>query len=429
MRHLGAVVRRLRSVKTCSFGAILVLLLTLVLTLPGAAVSGATSVGCCDRVGDVDHNGAISSADLIKLVAYIFKGGAVPYCRAEADANSDGLLNAADLVFLVAYVFRGGAAPDECRPLIFIQHLQPGDNTVSGLAYVPDTTNYRVVLWAKTDRWYVQPFATDPYTAIRSDGSWSNLTHPWERISALLVDSEYVPSAIREQHPSEGVGVVEWDEYPERSADTYIDWSGYRWRVKEAKLTGPGPNAFSSDSANVSVDQDDQLHLKIEQRDSTWYCAEIILDHSLGYGVYTFRLDSRVDSLNYNTIFAGFIYDSTAQEFDMEFSRILADPHNAQYVIQPWYIPGHIEYFDMPDTSQTSHSFEWRSDRIVFKSWRGHADSSSAATLIHAWTYAGEDIPTPGSDRMRFNLYLAGGDPPSGGSTDEVTVTTFRFAE
>jgi hypothetical protein len=380
-------------------------------------------------VGDVNHDGTIKASDLIALVRYLFKGGADPACPDEADVNLNGVTNASDLIFLVAYVFRGGPAPGACPPLIGIINLQPGNDTVSGWASVEDTALYRVVLWAKTDRWYVQPLISEPYTPIHSDGSWSNFTNPWQRIVALLVDSDYVPGSIREEHPSDGAGVIDWDEYPVRSADTYISWSGYRWRVKEAELTGPGPNAFSADTGNVQVDSNDRLHLKIDFRDKRWHCGEIILDHSLGYGVYRFKIDSRVDTLNFNTIFAGFVYDSTGQEIDIEFSQLLAYPSNAQYVLQPWYLPGHIDFYNMPNGHQSSHTLEWRSDRIVFSSWNGHADGPELNTLIHTWIYSGNDIPIPRDDRMRFNLYLAGGDPPTEGREDEVIITSFEFTE
>ncbi len=386
------------------------------------------AAGCCQVPGDVDHNGKINVSDVTVLVAHLFKGGPDLVCPAEADLNSDVALNISDLTFLIEFLFRGGAAPGECPPLIAIKDLEPGDDSVRGSANVSLPTGYRVVLWAKTDRWYVQPTTAQPFTVIRIGGRWSNFTNPWTRIAALLVDSDYIPGAIREDHPAVAAGVVDWDEYPERSPDRYIDWSNFRWRVKQAELTGPGPNAFSDDTANVRIDQDGRLHLRIDYRNGVWYCAEIVLDHALGYGTYTFRLDSRVDNLNYNTIFAGFLFDTSGQEFDMEFSQFLADPHNAQFVVQPWYLPGNIEFYDMPDSAQTSFTMEWRSDHITFTSWLGHADAPEPNTLLHTWTYTGANIPAPSDARVRFNLYLANGDPPSQGHEDEVVVASFGYS-
>jgi len=378
--------------------------------------------------GDANYSETINILDVTYLINFLYKDGPEPIAFKLGDANSSGNINILDATFLIAYLYKDGTAPDGYPPLIEIVNLHPGDYIVNGTANISDTSTTRVVLWAKTDRWYVQPTIGEPFTIIQSDGTWSNYTNPWNRIVALLVSSSYVPGSTRDYHPSQDPGVICWDEYPDRSLK-YINWSNYRWRIKNADLIDPGPNYFSDDTSNVMVDQEGRMHLKIDHRDDRWYCAELVLDHSLGYGVYKFKVDSRIDSLDYNSIFAGFIYETTNQEFDIEFSQRLAAPFNAQYVAQPWYTPGNIEFFNMPVSSQTSHSFEWRPDRIVFNSWNGHSDSPTLTTLIHSWTYTGGDIPIPGNERMIFNLYLFGGETPVQGIEDEVIITSFEYSD
>ncbi|MBD3217858.1 MAG: hypothetical protein GF310_06225 [candidate division Zixibacteria bacterium] len=383
----------------------------------------------CDYVcGDANGDGSVNVSDAVYIINYVFIGGDIPFPIEAGDANGDGSCNVSDAVFIINHVFIGGPAPVACPYLINIVNLQQGDNTVHGTANILDTALYRVVLWAKTDRWYVQPSVANPYTFVQGDGTWSNSTYPWDRMVALLVDLSYVPGSTRDYHPSMDPGVVCWDEYPDKSIK-YFNWSNYRWRIKKGDLLGPGPNYFSDDTVNVWIDQDKRLHLKIDYRDDIWYCSEVVLDHSLGYGLYTFKVDSRVDNLDYNTIFAGFIYETINEEFDIEFSQRLAAPFNALYVAQPWYTPGNIEFFNMPNSSQTSHSFEWRSDRIICNSWNGHSDTPTGSTLIHTWTYTGEDIPIPGGERMIFNLYLFGGEVPVQGLEDEAIITSFQYTE
>ena len=63
------------------------------------------------KPGDVDKSWSLTSADIITLVNYVFKGQplAVPECGGRA--NSDSVINAADIIWLVNTVFRGGAEP------------------------------------------------------------------------------------------------------------------------------------------------------------------------------------------------------------------------------------------------------------------------------------------------------------------------------
>lgn len=65
-----------------------------------------------DLTGDVDNDRAITAADVIGLVSYVFKGGAVPYpYAASGDVNCSGFVNSTDIIELVNYIFKGGSTP------------------------------------------------------------------------------------------------------------------------------------------------------------------------------------------------------------------------------------------------------------------------------------------------------------------------------
>ncbi|MGB5524379.1 MAG: hypothetical protein WBM96_17560, partial [Polyangiales bacterium] len=170
------------------------------------------------------------------------------------------------------------------------------------------------------------------------------------------------------------------------------------------------------------------LHLTTVQRAEKWYCTEVVLQQSLGYGTYEFRLGSRVDNLDYRAVLGAFVYESEDRQIDIEFSRILADPNNAQYVVQPWYQQGNLSRFTVPAEAPSSHRFVWSESSISFASWVGDGSyPPSAGDLIYQWDYQGPDIPPPGAERMRFNLWLFGGGAPDGGQGDEVVVESFSF--
>jgi len=69
--------------------------------------------------GDVNRSGQVSSADIISLIGYIFKGGQSPDpCEAAGDANCDLKITTGDIVALVNYVFKSGPQPCDVCPLI-----------------------------------------------------------------------------------------------------------------------------------------------------------------------------------------------------------------------------------------------------------------------------------------------------------------------
>lgn len=74
--------------------------------------------------------------------------------------------------------------------------------------------------------------------------------------------------------------------------------------------------------------------------------------------------------------------------------------------------------FYSPNLGQgvTTHSFDWRSNRIEF-------DSGT-----EGWTYVGGSIPAPGNEpREDESLWLFDGRPPTDGRPIEVVITGFQF--
>ncbi|MEN3333757.1 MAG: hypothetical protein V7641_3122 [Blastocatellia bacterium] len=66
----------------------------------------------------------------------------------------------------------------------------------------------RIVLFAHSGAWFVQPFADQPFTEIQPDSRWRSLTHLGTEYAALLVEPEYRPPAQTDVLPDAGNGVV-----------------------------------------------------------------------------------------------------------------------------------------------------------------------------------------------------------------------------
>ncbi|MDP2696010.1 MAG: PEGA domain-containing protein [bacterium] len=310
-------------------------------------------------------------------------------------------------------------------PEIDFIDLEPGDRNIYGVANNVDAGEIRVVLWALTNRWYVQPLISNPYTSICDDGTWDNWTHGWGTMVAVLVDSTYVPGSIRYTHPGFDQGVLAFAQYPPIRPDLPIEFSGYTWGVKQSvDRFDPGPNYWSATVDNIWVD-DEGMHLRIFYDGVHWTCPEVYLLESHGYGTYTFELASRVDNLDQRAVLGCFTYESTSRELDIEFSHALANPNNAQYVIQPYTHGGNIYQYDMPAVTYSTHQIEWRSDHVLFQSYRGLGMNPDS--LITSWNYTGSDIPPENIERWRFNLWLFGGNPPVSGIGDEVIIKSFEY--
>lgn len=73
---------------------------------------------------------------------------------------------------------------------------------------ISNPENYKIVLYAHTDWWYVQPLTSDPYTNINSAGIWSNWTHLGYRYSALVVRKSFRPAAKIMTLPHVGGDVI-----------------------------------------------------------------------------------------------------------------------------------------------------------------------------------------------------------------------------
>lgn len=121
-------------------------------------------------------------------------------------------LRAASRVLAISCVLLAGCARTGSSPAIQITNLplaQPGDahvlTTIGGRA-IGAQPNQVVILYARAEStWYVQPFADQPFTAIQTDGSWKNLTHPGMQYAALLVGPDFRPPPRTDVLPANGV--------------------------------------------------------------------------------------------------------------------------------------------------------------------------------------------------------------------------------
>ena len=293
----------------------------------------------------------------------------------------------------------------------------------------------RIVLYAKSGgRWWIQPFARDPlFTKIQEDSKWKNVTHLGEEYSALLVDPGYSPPQTTEVLPAAGgavaaVAVVK-GQTASPSSPKMLHFSGYDWLVRDL-LSYRGGSMNSFDPANAWTDKNGFLHLRVRKNQDGWACAEVQLTRSLGYGTYLFVVRD-ISHLEPSAVLTFFTWDGMVgtdenrQELDMEMSRWgLPNNENAQYVVQPYYIPTNIVRFSAP-AGLLTHAFRWEPGQVTFTTYVG-AQVTGAAHLLNQHVFTAH-VPAAGGEVTRINLYVFGWGKVPLQRENEIVVEKFKY--
>jgi hypothetical protein len=182
------------------------------------------------------------------------------------------------------------------------------------------------------------------------------------------------------------------------------------------------------DPANVWTDANGWMHLRITKQGDKWACAEVSLTRNLGYGTYSFRVQD-TSALETAAVFSMFTWDYAGgdqnhREMAIEITRWGArESKNAQYVVQPFYIPANVARFTTPPGVLT-HSFRWEPGRVSFRTIRGTEGNTRDRTVSeHVFT---SGVPNSAVETVRINLYVFNaGSPMQRGA--EAVIEKFDF--
>ncbi|MCX7887790.1 MAG: glycoside hydrolase family 16 protein [Verrucomicrobiae bacterium] len=316
-----------------------------------------------------------------------------------------------------------------------------GDLTgrVAGITH----TDHRIAVYIRVaGGWWTKPTFQKPLTPISPNLTWvCDITtggndHMATDIAAFLLRTNYTPPLARGELLlpatlfSNAVAIVKTNRLIFR-------FSGHDWTIKESagNHVGPGPNIFSSNASNVWLDAQGRLHLRITRTNNQWHCAEVVSMRSFGHGTYRFYLDTPLQNLDPNAVLGLFTWSDDPshahREIDVELSHWSnpADTNNAQFVVQPWHSVGHRQRFRIPpNLTQTTHTFKWSPNEIVFQTHQGPLlDPPATNPVLHHWTFKRPGIPPPGDENVRINLWLHNGTAPTSRQPVEVIISRFVF--
>lgn len=286
----------------------------------------------------------------------------------------------------------------------------------------------RIVLYARSGKWWIQPLVNHPFTELRPDGTWTNATHLGTEYAAVLVEAGYHPKPLIDVLPEPAGEVLAVVSAPgaKKPPSPMIFFSGYEWRVRIAPSQRGGLNRY--DPSNAWIDEKGAMHLKISASGQDWTSSEVALTRSLGYGTYRWVVRD-TSALEPNMIFGMFTYDYAGgdegnREMDIEIRRTGEPPTNsAFYLVQPYYVAANVTRYPIPDGVLT-HSLHWERGRATFRTVRGwDKGQQEHAVAEHA---IASGVPSPGIESIRMNVYVNRSVGPPRNSA-EVVIEHFEY--
>jgi hypothetical protein len=292
----------------------------------------------------------------------------------------------------------------------------------------------QIVIYAHSGPWWIQPAPDHPFVSIQSDSTWNTPTHFGFEYAALLVEPGYHPPVTLDLTPTPGgpittVAIVKGSGTPTFAPTKPLKFSGYDWAVRTVPSNrGGSENMYDPD--NAWTDPNGALHLRITHKSGLWYCAQLALTRSLGYGTYILRVRN-LSRLEPAAVFSMYTFDEWHgdqyyREMDVEVSRWgdAANENNAQYGIQPFYVPGNVYRFKAL-AGPLTYTMRWKSGSVAFSTTRSSPHGTVGTVVAEHEFTAG--VPTPGQEVVKLQLYLVSSDKYPLQEGDEVVIDKFEY--
>ncbi|MCS6808402.1 MAG: hypothetical protein RML40_07235 [Bacteroidota bacterium] len=224
-----------------------------------------------------------------------------------------------------------------------------------------------------------------------------------------------------------------------------VQFSGFRWKMRQANVQSePGNNFFSDAPTEIYIDSTKKLHLSINNRNRYWYCSELVADTVLGYGTYAVFLEINLDTLPANVMIEfGLTPDKALHTYvpadiAIQCTRLgmLNSPNTLQYVVsRSDSARERKERIFRPDIPfrmkgyYSTHAFTWKESSVEFASYHDHGLPTPYLGAL--WEFSGStalNLSVPKATtlyRMRLRVWSAGA--PVGNRPFELVVKKIQF--
>lgn len=216
------------------------------------------------------------------------------------------------------------------------------------------------------------------------------------------------------------------------------NWKGRTWKLTDGGMAG----VAKGNPANIFVDQNGYLHLRIIKRGESYTASEMFSAEKMGFGTYQWQIEGALLNMDKSTVLGLFSYGPTAgiganaeNEIDIEFSQWnnTCDGCNADFTF--WPTTGNKSLgpkednfkIDLGGATLTTARFEWSSTRIVGTVMSGLQPLGTTANVLQTLTFAPPDytaripqVPLP----LGMNLWCFKVPPAS---DQEVIIRDFQY--
>jgi hypothetical protein len=216
-------------------------------------------------------------------------------------------------------------------------------------------------------------------------------------------------------------------------------WKGYTW----TPTTGGMAGVCQGDPANISIDSNGYLHLKIVKNGSTWSASEVFTNETLGFGTYQWQIAGPIDRMDHTVVLGLFPYGPQAgigqdgtNEIDSEFSYWNDEAGNINadwtvYAPTTSVMPWEDDFlFSLKGGSAATSRIVWTSTGIVGTIMSGFQPAGATQSVLASKSYmpggnVGSEIPQQALP-LGMNLWCYKA-PPASGQDVEIVIQDFQF--
>jgi hypothetical protein len=186
-----------------------------------------------------------------------------------------------------------------------------------------------------------------------------------------------------------------------------LTWAGHIWNVTEGGMAGAAPG----NPANVTIDSNGYLRLRIVKRGNSWTAAQLFTTDNMGFGTFQWIVEGDVYRMDPTTVLGLFPYGPAngigidgEDEIDIEFSRWdNTCACNADFTVYP--STGHYrndnpsweDDFRARASDLTTARFEWSSEKVIFTLMKGSHPIGETEDIIQTETYSSNRTNIPQS--------------------------------